>query len=426
MYQSLHTTVIGPEGKPLEIQIRTDEMHKTSEYGIAAHWKYKSISSLDEEAKAKRLNWLSGILEWQQDLKDPKDFIESLKIDLFSDEVFVFTPKGRVVSLPKGATPVDFAYSIHTDVGSTCIGAKANARIVPLDYELNHGDIVEIMTSKSSHPSRDWLKIAKTARARSKIRQWFSKHTREENAHYGKETLQKAVKKSKIILTAAQLNEKLAKIAPFYNFKTVDDLYAGVGNGAVSAAQIITKLLGIVPNQPSEQYGLTESGERPAKSRKVTNIDIHGLSDMLVRISKCCNPMPGDEIVGFITRGRGVSIHRKDCINVPSLSKNPERNIEVAWSSDQSGTFPVEIEVMAADRKRLLADITQVLSDLHLNIYKAKVNILKDNTAVIRLGFDVANLSFLENVLSIVRRINSVVDAFRIIPGQAKTIKKAK
>jgi GTP pyrophosphokinase len=421
MYQSLHTTVIGPKGKPLEIQIRTHQMHKTAEYGIAAHWRYKEKAKDDKFDE--RLAWLRQMLEWQSELKDPREFMEALKIDLFEDEVYVFTPKGDVINLPAGATPIDFAYSIHTDIGNQCIGAKVNNQIVPLEYRLKTGDFVEILTSKSSAgPSKDWLNIVKTSRARSKIKQWFSKERKEASEHEGKELLQKELRKLGLGLKPSAQTELLESIAKEFNFLKIEDLLAAIGDTRISAKQVAHKLAVKVKGEKALPIG--EKLEREFPKRKIarirrkksgaTSVRVLGQENLLTRLAQCCNPVPYEDIVGFITRGRGVSIHKKSCQNVKRLQESPERFIEVSWDYGQPGTFPVEIQVEALDRTKLLRDVSTVLGDAGLNILSASVKTTKDHIAILRFVFEIANLEHLENVLRNVRKVDAVYDARRV------------
>ncbi|MDI6689433.1 MAG: bifunctional (p)ppGpp synthetase/guanosine-3',5'-bis(diphosphate) 3'-pyrophosphohydrolase [Actinomycetota bacterium] len=414
MYQSLHTTVIGPMGRPLEIQIRTKQMHKTAEYGIAAHWRYKEgVKESDEFDE--RLAWLRQILEWQSELKDPREFMETLKIDLFEDEVFVFTPKGDVVSLPSGSTPIDFAYTIHTDVGHSCIGAKVNNQIVPLNYKLQMGDIVEILTSKTaSGPSKDWLQIVKTSRAKSKIKQWFSKLGREDSEHLGKEALQKILRKSGLGLHSAT-SDILESVAKEFNFHKIEDLYASVGMGKTSAKQVATRLITTLKEEkPAEEEKILVAPPRKGRTRPITGVKIKGLEDALVRLARCCNPVPKDEIIGFVTQGRGVSVHRRDCPNAKQLLSSPHRLIEVYWDVRGPAAFQVEIQVEAIDRMKLLRDISSVISDAGVNILSANVTTTRDGFAIFRFSFEIENLERLENILSSIGKIDVVFDAHRV------------
>lgn len=422
LYQSLHTTVIGPKGKPLEIQVRTKDMHHVAEFGIAAHWKYKNQG----DVKTSELPWIKSILEWQTDLKDAVDFVETLKVDLFHDEVFVFTPKGRVVSLPTGATPIDFAYLIHTDIGNSCVGALINNKIVPLGHTLENGDIIEVLTSKNAHPSKDWLQIAETPKARSRIRQWFAKHRMEDSQQLGKEVLQKAMRKKRLAASISQIGGLLEQIAKEYNFKNSDVLIGSIGEGVTSVSQVVAKIANLIKKEEEEkdldmtvEQAINFKPQR--KQMKSVAVKVHGVDDVMVRLSRCCNPMPGDEIMGFITIGRGISIHSRECRNVPALLRTPERKVDVSWENRQDASFKVEIEVVALDRKGLLKDITISISDAKINIDSAKVSINKDKTAVFRFVFEASSINHLSSVLSSIKKIDSVLDVYRVMPqGRAK------
>jgi len=421
MYQSLHTVVIGPMGRPLEIQIRTKQMHRTAEYGIAAHWRYKEGET--DEKFDERLAWLRQILEWQSELKDPREFMENLKIDLFEDEVFVFTPKGDVISLRAGSTPIDFAYNIHTDVGHSCVGAKVNNAIVPLGYKLQMGDIVEILTSKSAHgPSKDWLNIVTTTRAKSKIKQWISKEEREDSLNFGKELLQKVLRKNGVALKSTVYHDILKKIATDFNFADTDVLMASIGSGKVSPKQVATKIINAinkaegkeVDEEPSEPELVFRRKPSAAKGVKVKGID-----GVLVRLARCCNPVPQDDIVGFVTHGRGVSVHRKDCPNMKQLSTYTDRMIEVFWDSQQPAVYQVEIEVSAVDRTKLLRDISTIISDSGVNILSANVTTTKEHVAIFRFIFEVGSLTHLRNILDNVKKVDAVFDARRVLPARS-------
>ncbi|MBC7252594.1 MAG: bifunctional (p)ppGpp synthetase/guanosine-3',5'-bis(diphosphate) 3'-pyrophosphohydrolase [Actinobacteria bacterium] len=416
IYQSLHTTVMGPQGRPLEIQIRTHEMHRNAEFGIAAHWRYKEAGRSHERVR-ERLAWIKRIVEWQRELSDPKEFLENLKIDLFQDEVFVFTPKGDVIDLPRGSTPIDFAYAIHTEVGHRCVGAKVNDRIVPLEYNLRNGDIVTIITSNTPPgPSKDWLNIVKTARARTKIRQWFSKERRLEDLQEGKEVLVKAIRKAKLPVQKVLGSHLLEEIAAQeYGFTSAEDLYASIGAGKTSAQQVVNHL--------QNRLGISEEAPPPTPRRRrkppayTKGVRVEGVDNVLVRIAHCCNPVPYDPIVGFVTRGRGVSVHRADCPNACHMLENGYRRIEVSWDTRQPTSFQVEIRVEAMDRPRLLRDITTVLGEYHVNILTATMNINRENVAVSRFVFELANISHLEDILRNIRKVDSVFSAYRVIPG---------
>ncbi len=426
MYQGLHTTVVGPGGKHLEIQIRTKTMHRTAEYGIAAHWRYKEGEKGRDEFE-ERLAWLRQMLEWQSEVKDPKEFMETLRIDLMENEVYVFTPKGQVLSFPRGATPLDFAYTVHTDVGNTCVGARINGRIVPLSYEMESGDTVEIMTSKSSSgPSRDWFNLVKTNRAKNKIRQYFARIEKQENLELGREALQKAVRKQGLAMKKALADELLVEIAREGHFESVDDLYLNIGNGAVSATHIVNrimhKLTGEAPKEPEDKVTLESIKEAARARAKIakpggSGVVVEGLGDVLVRLSRCCNPVPPDEIVGFITRGRGVSVHRADCPNVKDLKNEPDRFIKVRWAEKVATAFPVEVKVEALDRTKLLRDITNVLAEYDINIMSASVAIDRENVTTTKLIFEVGNVSLLKDVLLNLKKIDGVFDAYRVLPS---------
>ncbi|MDI6799512.1 MAG: bifunctional (p)ppGpp synthetase/guanosine-3',5'-bis(diphosphate) 3'-pyrophosphohydrolase [Actinomycetota bacterium] len=414
MYRSLHTVVIGPNGKPLELQIRTYEMHKTADYGIAAHWRYKEGGKMDRFEE--RLSWLRQMLEWESETKDPKDFLETLKTDLFESEVFVFTPKGKVISLPMGSTPLDFAYTIHTDVGHRCIGAKVGGKIVPLGYELRSGDIVEILTSKSSNPSRDWLKIVKTSRARTKIRQWFSKESREGMEHAGKEALAKELKKKGMSLASIPA-ETLTAAAKSMNASDQETLFANMGSGNISARQLVTKLMNLLSleEETQEEVELKFSQVPKKEIKKAKGVRVAGSEGMLTRLARCCDPVPMDDIVGFITVGRGVTIHRKDCSNMRSIrEKHSARLIDVHWDTSGGDLFQAEIQVEAIDRTKLLRDISSAISEMGVNIKSASLLTDKNNVAIFKFVFDISSLSHLDHILANVKKIDSVYDAYRV------------
>ena len=420
IYQSLHTTVIGPQGKPLEIQIRTHDMHKTAEYGIAAHWRYKEAQHSQERIR-ERLAWFKRILEWQRDLSDPREFMESLKIDLFEDEVFVFTPKGDVIDLPRGATPIDFAYAIHTEVGHRCVGAKVNDRLVPLEYKLRNGDIVSIITSKTSPgPSKDWLGMVQTARAKTKIRQWFSKERRIEDAQEGKEVVIKAMRKARLPVQKILGSDTLESIAKDeYAFVSLDDLYASIGAGKTSSQQVVNHVISRLrpEERPSEEAPPpTRRRRRPPAYTK--GVRVEGVDNVLVRIARCCNPVPYDEIVGFVTRGRGVSVHRADCPNATHMAEQDYRRIDVSWDTQQPTSFQVEVCVEAMDRPRLLRDITTIMGEYHVNILSATMNINRERVNVSRFVFELGNIAHLEDILRNVRKVDSVYNAYRVLPGR--------
>jgi guanosine-3',5'-bis(diphosphate) 3'-pyrophosphohydrolase len=417
MYQSIHTTVIGNNGEPFEIQIRTWDMHRTSEYGIAAHWRYKEGCSGDKEFD-KKLNWLRGMLEWQQDLKDATEFMESIKVDLFVDSVYVFTPKGDVVELPKGAVPIDFAYRVHTQVGHQCIGAKINGKIVPLDYQLTNGDIVEILTMKGRGPSQDWLKIVKTSQAKNKIRQWFKKEKREDNFTRGKELLEKEIKKYGQDTAYFFKAEKLAEAAKKFNYQSGNDLIIAVGDGAISPMQVLTKIKEDFRKEkeldplPPEMKPWVESG------KSSQGIIVRGIDNAMVRLSRCCKPLPGDPIVGYITRGRGVSIHRADCPNVlHSHQQEKERLIEVEWDQKDQGLFQVEIEAIALDRTHLAMDVMSAISDTKTTINSVHARATKNKLASINVKMEIKSLDHLEYIMNKVRRLKDVIEVKRVTPS---------
>ncbi len=416
LYQSLHTTVVGPQGKALEVQIRTSEMHNRAERGIAAHWGYK------EGATASDIAWLQRIVDWQQETADPAEFLETLKLDLEQDEVFVFTPKGDVVTLPVGATPVDFAYSIHTEVGHRCIGARINGRLVPLDSRLTSGDSVEIFTSKvpSAGPSRDWLQLVVTPRARNKIRQWFSRERREDAIESGRDELAKALRKEGLPVQKLTASAALGKLAVSMNYTDVDALAAAIGEGHVSARSIAQRLAReLRGGDQEEQLPTTARQPRRTSGRASHGVHVEGLDDIMVRLSRCCTPVPGDEIIGFVTRGRGVTVHRSDCANAAALSADEVgRLIEVEWDRERTGSFVAAIEVKALDRTRLGVDVWKVLSDHHLNILRSESHTSADRVSRMRFEFEMADPAHLESVLSSVKRIDCVYDAYRLLPGK--------
>lgn len=419
LYQSLHTTVVSHGGNPLEIQIRTQDMHRRAEFGVAAHWGYKEGSSTDEMA------WLNRIVDWQRDTPDPVEFLESLRLDLELDEVYVFTPKGKVVTLPVGATPVDFAYSIHTEVGHRCIGAKVNQRLVPLDSKLKSGDTVEIFTSKvqNAGPSRDWLKIVVTPRARNKVRQWFSRERREDAIESGKEELIKAMRKENLPFQKLSSSESIAQISEALGYAELDALYAAIGEGHVSAKGVAQRMMReLKVGEGQDQLPSTMTSTRTFhRKRKGAGVYVEGLDDVMVRLSKCCSPVPGDDIIGFVTRGRGVSVHRTDCTNAVALASSDEdRLIDVEWDRDTTGIFAVSVEVRALDRSRLLADVTRVLSEHHLNILSSSSQAGADRVSRMRFEFELADPSHLESVLASIKRLDSVYDAYRVLPAKSR------
>jgi len=454
LYQALHTTVIGPEGRPLEIQIRTRRMHYTAEFGVAAHWIYKDALAAgrqggaadrksgadttspdangapngaddDEAGVAARPAWLRHLLDWQQDLQDPKEFMETLKIDLFEDEVFVFTPRGEVKSLAAGSTPLDFAYAVHTDVGHRCVGAKVNGKITPLHYRLESGDRVEILTSKQERgPSRDWLSLVKTTRARNKIRAWFTREKRDDAEHRGRELLQETLRKQGLPAQKITGSPLLADVIREMGFRKADDFYIALGQAKVSARVVVNKVLqrlkqgeAAVEERPGE--GLVRGKDERAHPEGTASrygINVQGIDDVMLRLAKCCRPVPGDEIVGYISLGRGITIHREDCKNVVSLMKVPERFTDVSWEGGNDTAFRVELQVDAWDRTRLLEDLSRTFAEVGINILEARCTV--DHPMVKnRFVVEVADTVTLKNCVTRLRNVDSVFDAYRVVPG---------
>ncbi|WP_273367186.1 RelA/SpoT family protein [Alicyclobacillus herbarius] len=417
MYQSLHTTVIGPNGDPLEIQIRTWEMHQTAEYGIAAHWVYKEGAQKAEGKFAQKLAWFREVLEWQQDFRDAQEFMETLKIDLFSDEVFVFTPKGDVIELPAGSVPIDFAYRIHTDIGNRCIGAKVNGKIVPLDYKLKTGDIVEVLTSRHSYgPSRDWLKIVQSSQAKSKIRQWFKKEKREENISRGRELVEKELVRQRLnpgdLMTPAYIADILQK----FNFTREEDLFAAVGYGGLSPVQVVTRLVERYRKDHQEAAIEVVNREFAARSRRNhTGVRVKGADNLLVRFARCCNPVPGDEIVGFVTRGRGVSVHRTDCPNVEELRQDAARMLEVEWAPTPDSDYRVELEILALDRNGLLNEVMNAMAETKTDVTAVSGRADSRRIAHIHLSVRIHNLEHLRTVVERLKRLKDVQSVRRVI-----------
>jgi len=430
MYQSLHTTVIGPGGRPFEIQIRTQDMNRTSEYGIAAHWRYKEGGTANDKFE-QRLSWLRQMMDWQTETSDPGEFMESLKVDLFEDEVFVFTPKGDVISLKAGATPLDFAYNIHTDVGHHCVGAKVNGRIVSLGYQLKLGDIVEIMTNKSSAgPSKDWLNLVRTSSAKAKIRHWFSKENREDNEEKGREELQRILRKQGVGMQKAMQSGAIEQTVKEMNFAKPESFYTAIGAGKISSKQVANKIIKVLTKEAPTDEGKDKTKAKdinqiisPAAPRvnKQTGVKVKGIDGLMVRLAHCCHPVPGDGIIGFVTRGRGLSVHRSDCPNAQVLLESPDRILEVYWDKGQLSTYQVEIHVEALDRTQLLQDISTVLSDAGVNIISASVAIGKDNIAIFSFIIEIGNLANLKNILATIKRIDVVFDAYRVTPHSEKS-----
>jgi GTP pyrophosphokinase len=420
LYQSLHTTVIGPTGKAVEIQIRTHDMHRRAEYGIAAHWKYK-LGGGGRSSDSPDMLWLKQLHEWQQETSDVSEFLDALRFDLRTPEVFVFTPKGSVIALPAGSTPVDFAYAVHTEVGNRCIGAKVNGKLVSLEAPLSNGDVIEVVTNKGENaaPSRDWLSFVKSPRARSKIKAWFTKERREEAIDAGKESIARQMRKAGLPIQKILGGHTILQLAHDLNYPDIDAMYAAVGDGHISAHHVIERLessLGLeeTHDTPLLENLATDIGARPAR-RSATGIQVEGVDDVLVKLARCCTPVPGDAITGFITRGNGVSIHRTDCVNVADLKFHQgDRIVKVKWDPTAKSVFLVNIQIEALDRARLLSDITRTLSDQQVNILHAAVNTTKDQVAFSRFTFEMADASHLDVVLSAVRRIEGVYDVYRV------------
>ena len=427
MYQSLHTTVIGPQGKTFEIQIRTFDMHKTAEYGIAAHWKYKEGDAGEDKEKGfeKKLAWLRDMLEWQKETSDAEEFMEGFKIDLFSDEIFVFTPKGVVINLASGSTPIDFAYRIHTDVGNRCIGAKVNGKIVPLDYKLKTGEIVEIITSQSAKgPNMDWLNIAKSNQAKSKIKSWFKKAKKDENINKGKELLEKELRKQGVVLSEITKGDSYERLAKRYNLHNSDDIYAAVGVGSISASAFVSRLkeenLGDKVKQSDEEIAKNieehiAKSDRVSKNESSYGITVKGESNLMIRFARCCNPVPGDEIQGYITKGRGVSVHRTDCSNLKSLiDYDPNKVVDVSWGMSKGASYVAEVRVKSDDRMGVLSDIMKVITDSGLHLNALNANSAKGNEALINIKVKIDSVEQLRELMKKIRRLKGVTDVFRV------------
>ncbi|RYV52848.1 RelA/SpoT family protein [Pengzhenrongella frigida] len=428
LYQSLHTTVIGPGGKPVEIQIRTHDMHRRAEYGVAAHWKYKeSAKSAGQttDAAGNDMAWLRQLVDWQKETADPSEFLDSLRFEIAGAEVYVFTPKGQVMALPAGSTPVDFAYAVHTEVGHRTMGARVNGRLVPLDSTLDNGDVIEVLTSKSetASPSRDWLVFVKSPRARNKIRQWFSKERREEAIEHGKDALTKALRKQNLPLQRLLSHDSLVALAHEMRRQDVSSLYAAIGEGQVSAAAVVQRLVQSMGIEPGDEEDLVQTDGPGRTNRRVRTGDpgvvVKGVDDIWVKLARCCTPVPGDEIMGFVTRGSGVSVHRTDCVNVEGLRAQPERLVEVEWTQGGTSMFLVQIQVEALDRSRLLSDVTRVLSDSHVNILSASVSTSRDRVAMSKFIFEMAEPGHLASVLAAVRKVEGVFDVYRLTGSRA-------
>ncbi|MDQ3878736.1 MAG: bifunctional (p)ppGpp synthetase/guanosine-3',5'-bis(diphosphate) 3'-pyrophosphohydrolase [Actinomycetota bacterium] len=420
MYQSLHTTVMGRGGRPMEIQIRTREMHKAAEFGIAAHWLYKE--QRQGKVSEDEIAWLQRFMEWQKESSDPKEFMESLKIDLYADEVFVFTPKGDVLELPRNATPIDFAYQIHTEVGHRTVGARVNGRLVPLSHQLASGDSVEIITTKgAASPSRDWLQVVQTPRARNKIRQWFARERREDALAQGREALAQAMRKQGLPVDKLSKGDLLQQAADELKFPDVEAMHVAIGEGHLSPQSVTTRVIRLFTPDNDDAEPEPEIAPRPRSSRRGRGVVVEGFDDLLVRLARCCTPVPGDPVVGFLTRGRGVSVHRVDCPNAQALKATDEnRMVEVWWDDRQRGTFEVGIQIEALDRTKLLRDVTSAISDQGIQIVSSSTRVGRDGISTLTFTFELADPNHLEHVLQSVRRVDSVFDVYRVVPAAAR------
>src|SRR5690625_1918950 len=424
MYQSLHTTVIGPQGKPVEIQIRTHEMHRRAEYGVAAHWKYKSKEQTAAEKSATEMAWLRQVLDWQRETTDPSEFLDSLRFEIRSAEVFVFPPRGDVMALPAGSPPVDFAYSVHTEVGHHTMGARVNGRLVALESTLENGDVVEIFTSKSESagPSRDWLNFVRSPRARNNIKHWFSKERREEAIERGKERIAKAMRKENLPIQRLMTHESLGSLATEMKYADVSALYGAVGEGHIQATTIVRRLVGALGGENSTEEDLAEA-TMPGEQRRGRSGDpgvvVKGVDDVWIKLARCCTPVPGDPIAGFVTRGSGISVHRVDCANMKVLEREPERIVDVEWAPTADSVFLVQIQVEALDRSGLLSDVTRVLSDNHVSILSASVTTTRDRVANLRFVFEMGDPTHLGHITAAVRKVDGVFDVNRITGNQS-------
>ncbi|GAA3041877.1 GTP pyrophosphokinase [Actinokineospora globicatena] len=420
VYQSLHTTVIGPDGKPLEVQIRTHEMHRTAEYGIAAHWRYKETKGTHAGVDVDEMAWMRQLLDWQREAADPGEFLESLRYDLATREIFVFTPKGDVETLPAGSTPVDFAYAVHTEVGHRCIGARVNGRLVALERKLENGEVVEIFTSKAegAGPSRDWLAFAASPRARAKIKQWFAKERKEEAIEAGKDAITKEVRRVGLPMQRLVSADSVTALARELRYPEVSSLYAAVGEGHISARHVVQRLVALLGGVDHAEEELAERATPSTITRRRSSGDagviVKDATDVWIKLARCCTPVPGDDILGFVTRGGGVSVHRTDCTNADELLSTPERLLPVEWAPSESSVFLVAIQVEALDRHRLLSDVTKVLADEKVNILSASVTTSRDRVAVSRFSFEMGDPKHLGHVLKAVRSVEGVYDVYRV------------
>ena len=432
MYQSLHTTVIGPEGEPVEIQIRTHEMHNIAEYGIAAHWKYKEGTMSNDEKMEEKLKWLRQMMEWEKDVKDPQEFLDSLKEDVFNSQVYVFTPKGDVIELPAESTPIDFAYRVHSKVGNKCVGAKINGRLVPIDYKLQNGEIVEVITSaNSTGPSRDWLKIVKTPNARNRIRQFFNKERRDENIERGYEVLEKEFKRYGLPLKDSSIDKFMEQVAKKFNQPSVEDLIATIGYGGITPSQVVPKVRDFylkeekkkekehrqkeLENEDLSQYKISDKEYKEKRKKSSSGVIVKGLDNILVRFAKCCNPLPGDEIIGYVTKGRGVAIHRADCPNCKLDNEIfKKRLVDVEWDNPKKSKFEGEIRIIGTDRKSMLNDIIHTIAVQKLNINGVNARKSKDEITQINLLVEVNDISELTNLMKKIKAIPGVDDVFRV------------
>jgi GTP pyrophosphokinase len=418
LYQSLHTTVIGPNGRPVEIQIRTQEMHNRAEFGVAAHWKYKEGSTDSKVSSEDDLVWLKHLSDWQHETADPSEFLDALRFEIGAKEVYAFTPKGRVIGLSTGATAVDFAYAVHTEVGHRTMGAKVNGRLVPLETQLHSGDVVEILTSKSQDagPSQDWLQFAQSQRARSKIKAWFSAERKDDAIERGKDQLAKALRKQNLPIQRALATDSLLKITSDLRYAEPADLYAAIGDNHISAQSVVEKMAAALSYDEDAEEAVFELPNRPATKLRHsdTGVLVRGDSEVMVKLARCCTPVPGDTILGFITRATGVSVHRSDCKNADDLRSQPERLIEVSWDMSAKSLFLVQIQIEALDRGGLLSDVTRVLSEHHVNILSASVSTRADRVALSRFVFEMSNPAALDSLLNAAKRIDNVYDVYRV------------